>query len=110
MASGKYQSSDDPPRGSASNQPLPELFSAAQWSGLARGLNLSPRQVEVARLICRGLTSEQVGQELGISRHTVQMHLKGLFGRLEVNDRLGLLVQLVVAARDGKCLTRRNDV
>ncbi len=48
---------------------------------------LTPRRLEVLRLVARGLTNDEIGQILGISRLTVKSHLSALFTSLEVTNR-----------------------
>ena len=47
----------------------------------------TPRQLEVLRLLARGLSNADIARVLGISRDAVKAHLKSLFARLEVSDR-----------------------
>ena len=48
---------------------------------------LSPRQVEILRLIAAGLTDKQVALALGVSRKTVGTHVQRLYKRLGVHSR-----------------------
>ena len=48
---------------------------------------LSTREVEVLRLVARGLTNAEVGRALHISEATVKTHLLRVFGKLDVSDR-----------------------
>jgi DNA-binding NarL/FixJ family response regulator len=48
---------------------------------------LTEREIEVLRLVARGLTNKAVGQELGISDRTVQGHLANIYGKLGVSSR-----------------------
>jgi DNA-binding CsgD family transcriptional regulator len=48
---------------------------------------LTAREVEVLRLVAQGLTDEQVAEQLVISRHTVNSHLKAIYGKLGVTSR-----------------------
>lgn len=48
---------------------------------------LTPRRLEVLRLVARGLTNDEIGAILGISRLTVKSHLSALFASLEVTNR-----------------------
>ncbi len=83
----------------APEDPLPELFTPGEWKSLAAKLRFSPRQAQVARLICLGLSKEQMAKRLRISEPTARLHVKELFRKLHVNDRLGVPVRLVVAGR-----------
>lgn len=48
---------------------------------------LTPRRLEVLRLVARGLTNREIGQVLGISAYTVKSHLTALFESLDVTNR-----------------------
>ncbi|HYS39497.1 MAG TPA: response regulator transcription factor [Pseudonocardiaceae bacterium] len=48
---------------------------------------LSAREVEVLRLVGRGLTNADIGRELFISEATVKTHLLRMFHKLGVSDR-----------------------
>ncbi|NTU84703.1 MAG: LuxR family transcriptional regulator [Chloroflexales bacterium] len=49
--------------------------------------DLTPREVEVLRLLARGLTYAQIGEKLAISPRTVDAHLRTIFGKLGVRER-----------------------
>jgi PAS domain S-box-containing protein len=57
--------------------------------------NLTPRQVEVLRLLEQGRSTKQIAAELHLSNDTVRNHIRGLFRALGVNSRL----EAVAAAR-----------
>lgn len=48
---------------------------------------LSPRELEVLKLVARGLRNKEVADQLGVSTDTVQTHIKHLFEKLNVSDR-----------------------
>jgi DNA-binding NarL/FixJ family response regulator len=48
---------------------------------------LSPREVEVLRLVATGATNADIGRALHISEATVKTHLLRVFGKLDVSDR-----------------------
>jgi DNA-binding CsgD family transcriptional regulator len=48
---------------------------------------LTPRQVQVLRLVAAGRTNRQIGQELFISPRTVDRHVSDIFRRLGVRSR-----------------------
>ena len=57
-------------------------------------VGLSPRELEVVQLIAQGLRNKEIGAKLDIAEDTVKIHIKNIFGKLEVIDR----TQAVVAA------------
>lgn len=48
---------------------------------------LTGRELEVVRLVARGLTNPEIAGILHISSHTVKTHITHLFNKLEVNHR-----------------------
>jgi DNA-binding NarL/FixJ family response regulator len=48
---------------------------------------MSPREVEVLRLVAEGLANKQIGRRLGITERTVKAHLGQVFRVLGVADR-----------------------
>jgi DNA-binding NarL/FixJ family response regulator len=78
---------------------LPELFGDHEWPRLGEALGLTPRQLLVARSMCRGLKREAIARQLGISENTVRTHVRGLFSRVGVSNRLALVVRLVLTDR-----------
>jgi two-component system, NarL family, response regulator NreC len=51
---------------------------------------LSPREVEVLRLMTAGRTADEAGRALGISAHTVRRHLANMGTKLGVHGRVAL--------------------
>ena len=51
---------------------------------------LSARQLEVARLVARGLTNDEVATNLGISPKTIKSHLDQIYRRLDIGSRAAL--------------------
>jgi DNA-binding NarL/FixJ family response regulator len=48
---------------------------------------LTPRQLEVLRLVAAGKTNREIAADLVISEHTVSRHLENIFRKLEVSTR-----------------------
>ncbi|MGD2145675.1 MAG: response regulator transcription factor [Anaerolineae bacterium] len=48
---------------------------------------LTPREIDVLRLVARGMTNREAGRELSISHRTVQGHLASIYDKLIVSSR-----------------------
>ena len=48
---------------------------------------LTPREVDVLRMLSDGLSNKEVARRLHISEHTVKYHLSSVFGKLGVSSR-----------------------
>jgi two-component system, NarL family, response regulator len=57
-------------------------------------ITLSERELQVLKLIAKGLRNKEIGAALNIAEDTVKIHVKNIFCKLEVIDR----TQAVVAA------------
>jgi DNA-binding CsgD family transcriptional regulator/tetratricopeptide (TPR) repeat protein len=49
--------------------------------------NLTPREMEVLRLVAVGLSNPQIAERLVLSVRTVEAHLRSIFAKLEVTSR-----------------------
>jgi FixJ family two-component response regulator len=59
---------------------------------------LSQREMEVARLISKGLAYKVVGLQLDISERTVQVHCQNIRAKLGINSAAELVQMLITAA------------
>jgi DNA-binding CsgD family transcriptional regulator len=48
---------------------------------------LTPREVEILRLVAAGKSNQEIATDLVISGHTVRRHLQNIFAKLEVSSR-----------------------
>ena len=48
---------------------------------------LTPRQVEVLRLVTAGMSNREIAESLVISEHTVARHIQNIFATLGVSSR-----------------------
>ncbi len=68
---------------------------------LAAGNTLSPREIEVARLVTEGLSSKEIASQLGLSVRTVEKHRANIMDKLGVRE-VASLVRYCVQAGIGK--------
>jgi two-component system, NarL family, nitrate/nitrite response regulator NarL len=62
--------------------------SGSEWSKI-----LSPRELEIARLISRGLSNKDIARELGLSLGTVKVHVHNIFVKLGEKSRHRIIVR-----------------
>jgi two-component system nitrate/nitrite response regulator NarL len=55
--------------------------------------SLTPRELEVLRLMAEGLPNKTIALRLGISEHTVKFHVNAILGKLEVASRTEAVVR-----------------
>ncbi len=51
------------------------------------GHELTPRQLEVLRLVASGKTNREIAAELFVSEHTISRHVQNIFAKLDVSSR-----------------------
>jgi ATP/maltotriose-dependent transcriptional regulator MalT len=83
-------------------QPLPSSTGPDQPVATVPAANdqlvepLTPREMEVLRLIAKGLTNQQIADQLIIAIGTVKSYTAEIYGKLQVNNR----TQAVTRAQD----------
>lgn len=60
---------------------------AAQLAEFTPRVDLTAREVDVLRLVARGLSNRDVATAIGRTDETVKLHLKNIFVKLDVADR-----------------------
>jgi DNA-binding CsgD family transcriptional regulator len=64
-------------------------------------MNLSPRELEIARMVMEGHTNKQIGEALFIAPPTVKTHVYNIYKKLGVSNRVMLANRIRSAASDG---------
>jgi DNA-binding NarL/FixJ family response regulator len=54
--------------------------------------NLTPREVEMVRMVAQGLRNKAIAERLAISEGTVKVHLHNIYEKLGVDGRLELVL------------------
>jgi DNA-binding CsgD family transcriptional regulator len=60
---------------------------------------LSPREMEIARLVAHGATNRSIATTLDISLWTVSTHLRRVFAKLRVSSRAEMVATLYTTGR-----------
>lgn len=86
LSGGTFFKLDDP-----ESSPMNDLFN----DDFARRLNLTFREVEIIRLICQGLSSEQIAEQLNLSIETIKTHRKNIYFKLNIS-KVADLIQFAI--------------
>jgi DNA-binding CsgD family transcriptional regulator len=63
------------------------VSTAAPAAALQAGAALTARELDVLRLVARGLSNKEIAADLGITTHTVKYHLAAVLEKLGVRSR-----------------------
>jgi DNA-binding NarL/FixJ family response regulator len=67
---------------------LPDNFTSMPSNeGRAKAIGITPRQLDVLKLLAKGLPNKSICNELSLTSETVKSHLKAIYGRLNVHNR-----------------------
>jgi DNA-binding NarL/FixJ family response regulator len=83
---------------------LVERYAAEPAPDAKAFAELTPREVDVVRLVARGVSNAEIGGELFLSEATVKTHLTSILRKVGLRDR----TQLVVLAYE-RGLVRPGD-
>lgn len=81
-------------RAATGGKRLPEAVST-RLSEAGPAANLSPRELDVLKLIAEGLSNRGIGERLGIGEGTVKTHVIQILEKLGTADRTGAVVQAI---------------
>ncbi|HWP25669.1 MAG TPA: response regulator transcription factor [Xanthobacteraceae bacterium] len=84
VAAGRYQFPKD----------LAEAMRKRQTGRLRPLQRLTPREVEVAHLVVKGLSNREIGLQIGLSEGTVKIHLHNIYKKLGVSNRTALAAMI----------------
>ncbi len=92
-----YQVPDTPTKGiepDLATYGLPRiiLFDEKRWRYIQRRYHMTPRELQVAKLICRGLDNEGIATNLRIKPGTIKTHLRNIYRRVRVKNKLTMLL------------------
>jgi DNA-binding CsgD family transcriptional regulator len=83
------------PGDSIYKQPDVALLNEKQWRYVQRRYHLSPRELDVAKLVCRGFVNGDIADELNVKSGTVKTHLKSIFGKTRARNKITLLLRFM---------------
>ncbi len=87
------------PDRSATNQPgqgrNPPVLSERQWSLLQSRYELTPREVQVADLACKGMRNSRIAESLHIQPATVQVYIRNIYRKIRVKGKINMLLKFL---------------
>ncbi len=56
---------------------------------------MTPREIQIAQLVCQGLANEEIAKRLKIKNGTVKTHVRNLYRKLWVHNKISMLLRFV---------------
>ncbi len=78
--------------------PYEALIKPTRWNYLQNRFELTPRERQIAELVCRGMRNEDIAKELGISPGTAKTHIRNIYRKVHVKSKISMLLMFVAAA------------
>ena len=76
------------------------LLDEKHWSYLQRRYHMSPRELQIAKLICQGFRNDDIAKNLHITLGTVKTHIRNIYRRVQVESKIAMLLRFVADARE----------
>ncbi len=76
-------------------RPRGVLLDEKKWMFLKDRYHMTPRELQVAILVCRGFNNDEIAKALNIRHGTVKTHLRNIYRRIRVKSKITLLLRLV---------------
>jgi len=77
----------------------PMLLDRTHWRYLSRRYELTPREVQIAELVCQGLRQGSIARQLRIQPGTVKTHIRNIYRKVKVRNQMNMLLRFVSEAR-----------
>ncbi len=84
------------------------LLDERQWSYIQKRYRMSPREIQVAKLVCRGFTNGDIARQLRVKPGTVKTHLRSIFNKTRARNKISLLLKFIENVRS--FFSQSNDL
>ena len=71
------------------------LLDDQQWLYIQKRYHMSPRELQIATLVCRGFNNDEIARSLKIKHGTVKTHLRNIYRRVRVKSKISLLLRFI---------------
>jgi len=82
------------------------LLNKKEWSYVKKRYNLTPRECQIAELICQGLHNGKIAKYLHISPGTVKTHTRNIYRKARIKSKIAMLLRFVT---DAKAISSQYD-
>lgn len=82
-------------RDGADPEAMQVLLDGRQWSYVRRRYELTPREVQIAEMVCRGFRNDRIARDLKIRPGTVKTHVRNIYRKVKVKSKIAMLLRFV---------------
>jgi len=76
------------------------LLNKKQWSYVQGRYELTPRERQIAELICQGLRNGKIAKVLQIKPSTVKTHTRNIYRKVHVQSKISMLLRFITDTRN----------
>jgi DNA-binding NarL/FixJ family response regulator len=76
------------------------LLDDRQWSFLRHRYDLTPREQQIAELVCQGFRTGNIASRLSIRPGTVKTHVRNIYRKVRVKNKINMLLRFVAETRE----------
>jgi DNA-binding CsgD family transcriptional regulator len=92
LHSNKIEKTDSDIANSIRTRPQVRIMNDNQWFFVRKSFRMSPREMDVAKLVCSGYSNDEIASRMGIKIATVKTHLRNVYRRIRVQRKLDMLL------------------
>ncbi|MHC4507469.1 MAG: response regulator transcription factor [Planctomycetota bacterium] len=96
----KSQAKDFVSNESGFKRPDVVLLNKKQWRYVQNRYGLTPRERQIAELICQGHRNGRIAKVLRIKPGTVKTHTRNIYRKVHVESKIAMLLRFLTVARD----------
>jgi DNA-binding NarL/FixJ family response regulator len=74
------------------------LIDDAKWPYVQKRYSMTGRELQIAQSVCRGLSNQQIADNLKIQQGTVKTHMRNIYRKTWVNNKIAMLLRFVEVA------------
>jgi DNA-binding CsgD family transcriptional regulator len=78
------------------------VFAKRQWEYLRKRWHLTPREIEVAKLVCKDFDNDEIADKLHIEYNTVRAHLGSIFRKVGAKGKASVILEIIDVLRKAR--------
>ncbi|AQT69465.1 ATP-dependent transcriptional activator MalT [Anaerohalosphaera lusitana] len=82
-------------RSSEYHLPSTVLLDNKQWLYIQRRYRMTPREVQIVKLVCQGLSNKEIADILDVSSGTIKAHIRNIYRKSWVHTRIEMLIRFL---------------